>query len=210
MLPVPVAARRLVAALALGLLVVVGGTAARTWAVARDDDRPRSDVIAVLGASLHDGVPAPLLAARLDHAKDLYDAGVAPRVVVVGGAAPGERLTEAEGGQRYLAQRGVPEVVALGEGRDTLESLRALYSTLQQQGWRSAVLVTDPWHSLRARRMATDLGMRAVTSPARSGPSVSTPGVQAGYLARETVAYLYYRLLGGNSDRGPRTLSGAR
>ena len=76
----------------------------------------------------------------------------------VGGGAPGDRTTEAAAGKAYLEERGVP-TVAVGEGRNTLQSLEALSRTMAAQGWRSAVLVTDPWHSLRSRRMARDLGL---------------------------------------------------
>ena len=79
--------RRLVAADVLTVLAVLFGTAARVWWVARQDDRPRSDAIVVLGASQFDGRPSKVFRARLDHAKQLYDAGVAPRVVTLGGGS---------------------------------------------------------------------------------------------------------------------------
>lgn len=198
--------RRVLAALVLLVVVVVGGTAASIWWVARQDDRRASDVIVVLGASQFDGTPSSVFEARLEHAKALYDAGVAPRVVTVGGSAPGDRFTEADAGRTYLAGRDVPDVVALGEGRDTLQSLQALQRAMTAQGWRTAVLVTDPWHSMRSRRMATDLGIDAVTSPTRAGPSVRTRGTELRYIARETAAYLYYRAFGRSSDGGPRAV----
>ncbi len=195
--------RRMIALLLLAVLIVVGGTAARIWWVARQDDRMASDVIVVLGASQYDGRPSAVFEARLEHAKALYDAGIAPRVVTLGGSAPGDRFTEADAGRTYLMGRGVKDVVAVGEGRNTLQSLQALDRTMTAKGWGSAVLVTDPWHSLRSRRMATDLGIRAVTSPTRQGPSVHTRGTEVRYIARETAAYLYYRVFGRSSDGGP-------
>ena len=67
-------------------------------------------------------------------------------------------LLEAEAGRRYLIGRGVPAdaVIAVGEGNDTLGSLRAVDARAQQDGWDSALVVSDPWHSLRARTMARD------------------------------------------------------
>lgn len=197
--------RRLLAAVVVVVLLVVGGTATSIWWVARQDDRPRSDAIVVLGASQFDGRPSSVFEARLEHAKRLYDAGVAPRVVTVGGGAPGDRTTEAASGAHYLEERGV-EAVAVTEGRDTLQSLRAVEQLFDKRGWRTAVVVTDPWHSLRSRTMARDLGLTAETSPTRSGPSVRTRGTQVRYIARETAAYLYYRLLSRSSDIGPRAV----
>ncbi len=195
--------RRVLAGLVVLVVLVVGGTAASVWWVARSDDRRPSDVIVVLGASQYDGRPSSVFEARLEHAQELYDEGVAPRVVTVGGGAPGDRTTEAAAGKAYLEGQGVDEVLAVEEGRDTLQSLRALAEEMDAQGWSTAVLVTDPWHSLRSRRMANDLGIDAVTSPTRQGPSVRTRGTQARYIARETAGYLFYRVFGASSDAGP-------
>ena len=194
--------RRLVAALVVAVLLVVAGTAVSIWWTARQDDRPRSDAIIVLGASQFDGRPSSVFKARLQHARALWEDGVAPRVVTVGGSRPGDRTTEAEAGAAFLEDRGV-DVVAVPEGRNTLESLEAVEGLMTEQGWSSAVLVTDPWHSLRSRTMARDQGIDAQTSPTRAGPSVRTRGTQVRYIARETAAYLYYRVLGRSGEAGP-------
>jgi uncharacterized SAM-binding protein YcdF (DUF218 family) len=194
--------RRFVTLLVLGVLLVVGGTAASIWWTARQDARPVSDAIVVLGASQFDGRPSSVFKARLQHARALWEDGVAPRVVTVGGSRPGDRTTEAEAGAAFLEERGV-DVVAVPEGRNTLESLEAVEALMTEQGWSSAVLVTDPWHSLRSRTMARDQGIDAETSPTRAGPSVRTRGTQVRYIARETAAYLYYRVLGRSGESGP-------
>lgn len=198
-------ARRIVAALLLVIVLVVGATAFRVWYVARQDDRPKSDAIVVLGASQFDGKPSTVFRARLQHAKKLYDAGVAPRVITVGGGAPGDRTTEADAGASFLRARGVV-VLPIGKGRNTLQSLEALRVEFRKQGWTTAVLVTDPWHELRARRMASDLGIKAAASPVRAGPAVRDRSTELRYVARETAAYLYYRLFGASSEAGPRAV----
>ena len=198
-------ARRLVLAVVLAVLLVVLWTATRVWWVARGDDRPRSDAIVVLGASQFDGRPSSVFKARLQHARALFEDGVAPRVVTVGGSRPGDRTTEAEAGAAFLRERDV-EVVAVPEGSNTLESMIAVDALMTEQGWTSAVLVTDPWHSMRSRRMARDQGMQAETSPTRAGPSVRTRETQVRYIARETLAYLYYRAVGSSGESGPRAV----
>jgi uncharacterized SAM-binding protein YcdF (DUF218 family) len=194
--------RRLVAAAVVAVLLLVGGTAVTVWWTARQDDRPRSDAIVVLGASQFDGRPSSVFKARLQHARALWEDGVAPRVVTVGGSRPGDRTTEAEAGAAFLEERGV-DVVAVPEGRNTLESVQAVEALMAEHGWRTAVLVTDPWHSLRSRTMARDQGIDAQTSPTRAGPSVRTRDTQLRYIARETAAYLYYRVLGRSGESGP-------
>ena len=197
--------RRLVTAVVLGVLLVVAGTATSVWWVARQDDRPTSDAIIVLGASQFDGRPSSVFSARLQHARRLFEDGVAPRVITVGGGAPGDRTTEAEAGAAFLEARDV-EALAVPEGRNTLDSLKAARVVMAENGWESAVLVTDPWHSLRSRTMARDQGIDAETSPTRAGPSVRTRGTQIRYIARETAAYLYYRVLGRSGEAGPRAI----
>ena len=198
--------RRLLAVLVLLPFLVFLGTAARVWWVARHDQHPRSDAILVLGASQFDGRPSKVFQARLDHAVTLFEQGVAPRVVTVGGGRPGDRFTEAEAGARYLREHGVTSVLAVGSGSNTLTSLQAVDREFSKQGWHSAVIVTDPWHSLRSRRMAQDLGLEAHTSPVRSGPAVRTRGTEVRYIARESAAYLYYRLFHRSSEAGPHAV----
>jgi uncharacterized SAM-binding protein YcdF (DUF218 family) len=195
-----------VTAVVLLALLVVGGTAASIWWVARGDDRTATDAILVLGASQFDGRPSSVLEARLEHARRLYDQGVAPVVVTVGGGRPGDRFTEADAGARYLRDRGVDDVLAVEEGSDTLRSVEAAERVLVERGWISVTVVTDPWHSLRSRAMARDVGLEARTSPTRAGPSVRTRGTQVRYIARETAAYLYYEVFGRSSDSGQRAL----
>jgi uncharacterized SAM-binding protein YcdF (DUF218 family) len=198
--------RRGLALLVLLPVLVFLGTAARVWWVARHDDHPRSDAILVLGASQFDGRPSKVFQARLDHAVTLFEQGVAPRVVTVGGGRPGDRFTEAEAGARYLREHGVTSVVAVGTGSNTLTSLQAVDREFSKRGWHSAVIVTDPWHCLRSRRMAQDLGLEAHTSPVRSGPAVRTRGTEVRYITRESAAYLYYRVFHRSSEAGPHAV----
>ncbi len=187
---------RLVLGAVLVGVLVVGGTVFRVWQVARVDDRDSADVVIVLGAAQYDGTPSAVLGSRLDHAARLWRDGVAPVIVTVGGRRAGDSYTEAEAGRNYLTSYGIPPaaVVAIGEGRDTLESLRAVARRSGPAGWRTAVIVSDPWHSLRARTMADDLELAAWTSPTRSGPIVATRTIQARYIVRESAALLHYRL----------------
>ena len=190
-----VALTRLVLGVVLVGALVVGGTLVRVWQVARVDDRSSADVVVVLGAAQYDGTPSAVLGSRLDHAARLWRAGVAPVIVTVGGRRDGDTYTEAEAGRNYLTFYGIPAdaVVPVGEGSDTLASLRAVARRAGTAGWRTAVIVSDPWHSLRARTMANDLGLATWTSPTRSGPIVQTRTIQAQYIVRESAALLHYR-----------------
>ncbi|ATE58023.1 MULTISPECIES: YdcF family protein [Actinosynnema] len=179
------------------VLIVTGGTTFRVWQVARDDDRTHADMAVVLGAAQYNGVPSDVLAARLEHARRLYEQDVVDYIVTTGGRQPGDNFTEGEAGRIWLEERGVPadRVIEIGEGTDTLGSIKAVAERAHERSLRTAVIVSDPWHSLRARTMAEDQGLDAWTSPTRSGPNVQTREMQLYYIRRETMALMYYHLL---------------
>ena len=196
---------RVVAAAVLAVFLLVSSTALAIWWNARQDSRPASDAIVVLGSAQYNGVPSSIFEARLEHAVALYEDGVAPVIVTVGGKATGDQFTEAEAGRDYLANAGVPSdaLLAVPEGVDTLESMRAVSTAFDERGWSSAVLVTDPWHAMRAERMAQDAGIEAESSPTRQGPAVQTRATQFRYILRETAAYLLYRATGDSVAGAP-------
>ncbi len=196
---------RIVGAAVHAAVLHVASTALGIWWTARQDSRPASDAIVVLGSAQYNGVPSSIFEARLEHALDLYAEGVAPVVVTVGGRADGDAFTEAEAGRDYLARAGVPgeALLAVPEGADTLQSIRAVADTFEQHGWSTAVLVSDPWHALRAERMAEDAGLDAESSPTRQGPAVHTRSTQVRYILRETAAYLLYRATGESIAGAP-------
>jgi uncharacterized SAM-binding protein YcdF (DUF218 family) len=188
--------------LAVRLLVVVvllaalaaGVTAVRIVQAGRSDDARTADALVVLGAAQFDGRPQDYLVARLQHARQLYESGTAPRIITLGGKQLGDRFTEAAAGKTWLVDHGVPadSVIAVGEGNDTLESVRAGAEVMSEHGWTSAVVVTDPWHELRSTTMLKNEGIRVYGSPTPTGPSHGGAWVVTRYVARETVAYLAY------------------
>ena len=182
------------------LVAVLVATFAAVWRAAHTDDAStveRADAILVLGAAEYDGRPSPVFAGRLEHAQLLYDQQRAPLVMVLGGGQPGDITTEAEAGRDYLVEQGVPAdaVVAEPVGHSTLESLRAAASYMRDHGLQSAFLVSDPWHNLRVRRMASDLGIDGFVSATWHSAATSEETRFEGYV-RETFAYIYYRVFG--------------
>jgi uncharacterized SAM-binding protein YcdF (DUF218 family) len=161
---------------ALGIFAIVflylSVTFFQVWRQARRDDARPSDAIVVLGAAQYDGTPSPVLAARLDHALDLYEAGVAPMIVVTGGRQEGDRFTEATAAATYLHEHGVPDDAILREtnGRSSWESLAASGQFLEERGMTDVVLVSDPYHAARIDDIADEVGLDAVTSPTRTSP----------------------------------------
>jgi uncharacterized SAM-binding protein YcdF (DUF218 family) len=190
---------RLGLAAVVGAAILAGYATVRVWQQGEIDESDRPfDAIVVLGAAQYDGVPSAVFASRIDHAVDLYRHGVAPRLIVTGGRAAGDRFTEAETARVYAVQAGVPEDVILDEstGRDTTESLRNVAAVMRAAGLRSAVFVSDPTHMLRVLRIATDLGIDACGSPTRTSPVDRDPVGKARATVHELGALLRYLLTG--------------
>jgi uncharacterized SAM-binding protein YcdF (DUF218 family) len=141
----------------------------------------------VLGAAQYDGRPSPVFAARLDHAITLHGEGWADRIVVTGGIVPGDRMSEATAGRRYLVDAGIPavEVIVQPEGRNTAGSMEAVAAWLVGEGLERVILVSDPFHLARLRLEARRLGLDAWTSPTPSSPISSRLGTELPYLLAE-------------------------
>jgi uncharacterized SAM-binding protein YcdF (DUF218 family) len=184
----------------LGIAGTIGVTGFAVWRAAHTDDASRvdhADVIIVLGAAQYGGRPSPVFQGRLDHAALLYRKGFAGQIMVLGAGQPGEATTEAEAGAGYLEGEGVPaeDVISSPRGSTTRESLDAAASLMDDFGLSSAFLVSDPWHNLRIRKMASDLGIEGYVSATWHSAARSQGTRLSGYV-RETFAYLVYRLTG--------------
>ena len=147
-------------------------TLVQVWRAAEDDDQSHTQAIIVLGAAQYGGRPTDVFRARLDHAADLWKAGVAPVIVVTGGGLPGDRFTEAGAGAEYLHELGVPDTAIQREttSRNSWESLSASARFLQRAGVARVTLVSDPFHMLRLESIARELGFDPAGSPTRTSP----------------------------------------
>lgn len=188
--------RRVVVALGIVVAVVVaylGVTFTQVWLATDDDDAAGpADAIVVLGAAQWDGRPSPVFQRRLDHAAELWSAGVAPNIVVTGGKQSGDRVTQGFAAYDYLRRRGVPDEALLVEvnGTDTYTELSASAGILRAAGLgNQVVLVTDGYHALRTRLVAEEVGLAA-------GVSVASEGIRPAQLVRETAGVAAGRLVG--------------
>jgi len=158
---------------------------------ARDQARP-ADAIVVLGAAQWDGVPSPVLEARLEKALKLYEEGLSPIIVTTGSKQTGDRFTEAYAGLTYLLERSVPEssILVVVDGSNTFESLSATANVLTDRGiGNKVILVSDPYHALRAKEIAREVGLQAWFSPTDLSSSFSQ-------LIRETAGTSVGRVIG--------------
>lgn len=159
-------------------------------------DQPRSvDAIVVFGAAEYAGRPSPVFRARLDHAYDLFEHGLAPLIITTGGSGKDVKFSEGQVGRDYLLKRGVPEVNLIAETQagDTEQSARRVAVILEANDLKSALLVSDAYHLYRAKKMMEREGITVYISPRPA--SVPKTFVERGLTAmREAVSYTLYRL----------------
>lgn len=207
-------ARRITGVVVAAVLVYFGVTFVQVWAASRRDDAQQVGAIVVLGAAQYDGEPSPVFRARLDHAASLYRDGLAPVVVVTGGRQEGDRLSEGQAGYGYLVGLGLPESALRLEnaGGNSWESLAAASRFLRDEGVTDVLLVSSPYHALRIKQIADELGLDGYVSSTRTSPESFT--TRLGQLGRETVAVGVGRVIGYGRlvrlDQGVRPAAGGR
>jgi len=189
-------------AFGLATCALTAYTTFRIWQVGQEDGRRHVDAIVVLGAAQYNGRPSGALAARLDHAIELYKGGYAPYLITTGGNLPGDLTTEAETGRRYAIARGVPASAILIEntGHSTLESLQHVRAIFDQHGLRTALFVSDRSHMLRVLRLAQDQGIEAWASPATTSPDDIDPDLVFNSMVHELGAMGLYAFVNEDPD----------
>lgn len=192
--------RLILAALALALacsgsFYVLYGAVERAAAV--DETRP-ADVAIVLGAAVQrGGRPSPSLRVRTQHAIDLYRSGRVKTLFLTGGLGR-NAPSEAEAMRRLALAAGVPDIaLVLDEtATSTQESIAAAAREARTRKWDTVLVVTEPFHTLRARHMARDAGLDAYASPAPGSSIQRIERLRRFYTARETLALVWYFSLG--------------
>jgi uncharacterized SAM-binding protein YcdF (DUF218 family) len=191
--------RKLLLSVLLTLLVFWAGwmAAVLVWSTL-DRARPAESIV-VLGAAQYDGHPSPVLRARLDHALRLWDRHMAQVVILTGGTGPGDTISEAVVGRSYVRKRGIPEraIVVEKDGRTTRESMQAVAKILSDRGFKTAIVVSDPFHMLRLWILSRRFGFIPYTSPTTTSPISPNREERWKYILSESVkapmAFLFER-----------------
>jgi len=110
----------------------------------RDQDVSTDAALVPGYAEIKSGVLPPALTARLDLAKQLFDAGKFNYVIVSGMTPPGED-DESQAMARYLRAHGVPEenIIQDHPGMKPDESMKSLVKIMKDQSIKSLLLITD-------------------------------------------------------------------
>lgn len=130
-----------------------------------DTASQEEDAVVVLGTAVKDGEVTPALRSRLDVTVDHSVANPDAVIIVAGGLAPGETVTEALAMERYLVAHGVAEHRIVQEGRSTstFENFVHAKGLLDARFGTEYTIafVTSDYHVFRAAGIAEAAGVRA-------------------------------------------------
>jgi uncharacterized SAM-binding protein YcdF (DUF218 family) len=132
--------------------VLVWAAIAGQFAARSNTALTRFDAIIVLGTPADgDGNPKPKQLARVTEAVREYKRGVAPRLILTGGAVQ-NRFVEARVMARTAEAQGIPESAILVEpqARDTMQNACYAGRIMKTHDWRSAEIVTGEGYEPRA------------------------------------------------------------
>jgi uncharacterized SAM-binding protein YcdF (DUF218 family) len=154
-----------------------------------------ADAIVVFGAAEYSGHPSPVLRARLDHAFDLFQKGVAKVVITTGGAAADPSFSEGGVGHDYLMHRGIPDanLIAETQSKDTAQSAQRVAVIMRANHMRSCVAVSDAYHVFRIRKLLEHEGMQVYVAP-RPDSRPHSVWQRGGAVLREAVSYLLWKV----------------
>lgn len=112
-------------------------------ALIRTDDLKPADVIIALGGDAR--------CLREKMAAELYHKNLGNRLIV-SGVPYAFGLNTGEAAKRYVVSLGVPEdkVIVFRESWNTRQEALRMNALMRENSWRSAIIVTSPFHSRRA------------------------------------------------------------
>lgn len=176
------------------LVIYTGKNIYDIWSFSTVDQKCRSDVAIVLGAAVYADEPSPVYRERINHGITLYEEGFVNKIIVTGGSPDGSEMSEASVAKKYLLEQGVPDNVVLTEDTSTItqENLENSKVIMDEYGYETAIIVSDPLHMKRAMLLAEDAGITAYSSPTPTTRYVSLR-TKIPFLLRETFYYIGYQ-----------------
>lgn len=176
------------------------GSVAMVFSYSSVDEKRECDVAVVLGAATYFGNVSNVYRARLDHSVELYNDGYVSKIIATGGMGIGNETSDAYAAKQYLIDQGIPENDILIEEKSTVtqENVVNAKAVMEENGLKTALIVSDPLHMRRAVSMAKDAGIEAFSSPTCESAYVSWK-TKLPFLLRETgnyIGYRWYRIFG--------------
>lgn len=177
------------------LAIYLAATALSIWQYASVDEKQSADTAIVLGAGTADGEISPVFRERIHHGIWLYQNGYVDTLIFTGGVGEGNIRSDAWVAGQYAIEQGVPAEHILLEEKSTItqENIANAKKIMDEKGYRTAIIVSDPLHMKRAMLMARDYGIEAYSSPTPTSRYISLK-TKIPFLAREEFFYIGYKV----------------
>ncbi len=155
------------------------------------DDNKQADVIVVLGEKVNkDGVPSVRLKSRLDKALEVYNKGLADKIIVSGGADDKNGINEAVVMRDYLISNNVSSKnIIVDENSDsTFDTAENTKNIMEKNNFESVVIVSQYFHITRAKLAFRKYDIEQIYSDC----SYIVDLRDLYSIPREFIAYYYY------------------
>ena len=135
-----------------------------------------------------DGNPSPILSERIKKGIELYKNNVAETIICSGGAIKNEHI-EADVIANELVKNGISEnnIIREKDSRATWENLKISKKIMQDNGFETAVIISQSGHIRRSSIYATEMEIKHTVKKA------NLPGILK-LLAPLIYIHIYYRI----------------
>ena len=164
------------------------------YSFSKKDQKCKADAAIILGAATYNGTISPVYRERVNHGITLYKEGYVEKLIVTGGMGNGNYESDAKTAKQYAISQGIPEADILTEETSTItqENLENAKVIMEDNGYVTAILVSDPLHMRRSMLLARDAGIIAYSSPTPTSKYVSLK-TQITFISREAFYYIVYK-----------------
>lgn len=156
----------------------------------------QAELVLVLGARAYvNNELNPCLVSRVKKAVNLYKKNYASKLLMSGGVDKEDKINEAKTMRDLAIKLGVPKQDILIESQSTSTYENLLYSKriLKKHNINNIIIVTEPFHSLRASLVAKKQGINAISSPTQTSVCAKK-GYLSRFFLKEPLAIMIYKL----------------
>jgi len=178
------------------LSLLAWGSLARKFAPSGNTTLTRFDVLIVLGVPAdEDGNPTPAQLSRVNEAVHEYERGIAPRMIMTGGAVH-SRFVQGQVMAQAAHAQGIPESAIFVEPQavDTIQNACYAVRIMKAHGWSSAEVISSAAHLPRAGLILSRLPLqwRTHAAPTLQPESDASRAASVAKETLKTVRYLVY------------------
>lgn len=185
--------KRIIGAVLLGVPLCLILTGISIWNYSGICQKENADVVIVLGAGLDGNEISNVFKERVNHAIQLYENGFAPKIIITGGVGKGSRMADSAMAKKYAVSLGVnpDDIITEEQSTITLENIKFSKAIMDDCGFKSAIIVSDPLHMKRSMKMCEDYDIEAFSWPTQTSAYKSI-GTRLWFVARESILYIGY------------------